>query len=113
MKHDFIWDRTSMLSTCFRCGAVAQSREHAETALCVGFSPPPERIQVGRYVYIRSDLVILKDERVSALLDVATAFRGLCADVRSRYGMRPNEKFRCPIMQRGEEALAAYDGAGK
>ena len=41
------------------------------------------------------------------VLDVVRAFSDLCADVRERYKILPNERFKCPIMQRGADALSA------
>ena len=44
-------------------------------------------------------------EATEAVVRVLRAFHDLCVDVRERYKMQPDEKFRCPIMQRGSEAL--------
>ena len=43
------------------------------------------------------------------VLDVVRAFSDLCADVRERYKIPPNERFKCPIMQRGADALSALE----
>ena len=50
---------------------------------------------------------LLSSDAGRKVLDVVRAFSDLCADVRERYKIPPNERFKCPIMQRGADALSA------
>lgn len=53
MKHDFEKVRGVLHCACRRCGSVltATNRDFD----CPGWSPPPEKIMVGRFEYIRLD----------------------------------------------------------
>ncbi len=54
MKHDLQkWSGSGR--KCIRCGVVPLSGK--EDGHCEGYPEPPAKIQVGRFTYVRSDLV--------------------------------------------------------
>ncbi len=71
-----------------------------------------KRARLGHEVAATSRVVAVRGyaaiplDNLRALIDAARAFADLNEDVRKRYGLAPHDKFKCPIMQRGHDALA-------